>query len=275
MVLTDVLESPNSANVVFKLAAMSDVTFLLQMDDTSATRADGGKVWVKVATDDTTKTGWLDVSKLSFTASYVLDVPFNVRVDSSMDSTIVRRMPAGTITISSVVCDASGNVWGKIASPDATLNNYWIRLDGKDQPTAVTSTDVVSGTTAYGVTSGIVNAYTAASGSDVLFQLAAGTRVSFNGTEYSTAPGARVKIHALGNDAYVNVSDLASFALSAYVTTADSAVYDGTGTDKIQVATLQIGSPVTITGIIVDSGNTYFNIGIGYIQNTCIGVINP
>lgn len=275
MVLTDVLESPNSANVVFKLAAMSDVTFFLQMDDTFATRADGGKVWVKVATDDTTKTGWLDVSKLSFTASYVLDVPFNVRVDSSMDSTIVRRMSAGTITISSVVCDASGNVWGKIASPDATLNNYWIRLDGKDQPTAVTSTDVVSGTTAYGVTSGIVNAYTNASGSDVLFQLAAGTRVSFNGTEYSTAPGARVKIHALGNDAYVNVSDLASFALSAFVTTADSAVYDGTGTDKIQVATLQIGSPVTITGIIVDSGNTYFNIGIGYIQNTCIGVINP
>lgn len=274
MVLTEVLESPNSANVVFKLAAMSDVTFCLQMDKTSVTRADGGKVWVKVAADSS-RIGWLDVSKLSFTAAYSIGVPFNIRVDSSMDSTIVGRKSAGSIPISSVACDAFGNVWGKIASADAALNNYWFRLDGKDQPTAVTSTELVSGTTAYGVTSGIVNAYTTVSGTDVLFQLAAGTRVSFDGREYSTAPGARVKIRALGSDAYVNASDLASFALSAFVTTADSAVYDGTGTEKIRVATLQTGSPVTITGIVVDSGNTYFNIGIGYIQSDCIGVINP
>lgn len=273
----DVYEYFTASAVVFKLKAQGKAHFNLDFTDVNACRADGGKIWVKVRAKaaDGGKEGWLDLSKLSFTASYKFTAgPVNARVNNAMDAAIMGKVPQDTIiTISALMCDASGNVWGKIASADATLNNFWVRMDGTDKVAVLTTTDVVPGTTGYGYTSGVVNAYKAG-GATVEYTLAAGTRVSYSGTDYFSGDE-WIKISANGVEAYIKITDLASFAVSATVTADNSSVWDKTSDDKVAVATLSTGTPVTITGIVENGGNTFYNIGIGYINKVNVTTINP
>lgn len=287
MVLADVYETYTSSNPVFKLAAGGTAKFELNFFGTNDyCRADGGRVRVKVqsGTDTNAKVGWIDISSLTFTASYKFTAaPVNVRVNTAMDAAIVGRVDqyqaAGDeITISALVCDASGNVWGKLVSSKPNLNNYWVRMDGADRASVLTTTDVVSGKTGYGVVSGATKAYAGKdTSSEVLYTLAAGATVSFAGTDY-TGTDSWLEVSIGGNKAYVQASALASYGLKAKVNAAADLYNiepDSEGTDKAVVNTqLLAGTEVTITSLnalTIDlGGGTTFTcdyIGAGYVEH--------
>lgn len=269
----DVYEYFTASAVVFKLKAQGKAHFNLDFTDANSCRADGGKIWVKVRAKaaDGGKEGWLDLSKLSFTASYTFTAgPVNARVNTAMDAAIMGKVPQNTtITISALMCDASGNVWGKIASADVTLNNFWVRMDGTDKVTVLTTTDVVTGTTGYGYTSHTVDALYGGT-STVAYTLAAGTRVSFSGKEYETEDS-WIAISANGIVAYIQKSDLASFALSATANVGTGAtIYQSPDATAPVTTTLDNGTLITIVG---ESGD-FWQLADGYIAKTAV-TINP
>ena len=289
MALADIYETYTSTTPIYRLAANGKARFALNFFNFNEnSRVDGGRIRVRVQNVDATaglEEGWIDVSSLSFTAKYKFpDGPINARANSSMDAAIMGRVDhRSEITISSLMCDASGNVWGKLVSSEASLNNYWVRMDGTDKVTALPGTDIFttnSGalTTGRGQTSGVVNAYTAQdTNSTVAFTLAAGANVYFSGADYMDNNG-WIKVVSNGNipneepkPAYIRNSDLASFSVNAVVTQADSNVWNvPSGEDRVAVAVLNTGSPITISGItqatIDGTPYTFYYIGAGYIN---------
>ena len=272
MAAVDVYEYYTSPTVVFKLAAQGKAYFNLNLADPSACKADGGKVWVKVQAKKTDgeKEGWLDLSKLSFTAQYKFpNGAVNARVNTAMDAAIMGKVPQDTaVTISALECDASGNVWGKIASDKAELNNFWVRMDGTDKVTVLTTTDVVPGTTGYGYTSGTVDAYNYGA-SAVVCTLAAGTRVSFSGTDYVSGDE-WIKISANGVEAYIKITNLASFGLNAKVNASDGLNVRVNPDPTADVATvLPNNSEITVTG---QSGD-FWQLADGYVMKTYVTIL--
>ena len=289
MALADIYETYTSTTPIYRLAANGKARFALNFFNFNEnSRVDGGRIRVRVQNVDATaglEEGWIDVSSLSFTAKYKFpDGPINVRANSSMDAAIMGRVDhRSEITISSLVCDASGNVWGKLVSSEASLNNYWVRMDGTDKVTAYTSTVQRVGETGYGVVSAATDVVVSASDSTVVFTLAAGTRVTFKGTEYATGWLFVQTLDANGNtlSGYIRTSALANYGLKAKVT-AETDLYNivsnGDGTQTAEAGSkLPAGTEVTITirGALTITGDTSITcdyIGSGYVDQTKLTV---
>ena len=275
MTEVDVYEYFTSSAVVFKLKAQGKAHFNLDFTDANSCRADGGKIWVKVRAKaaDGGKEGWLDLSKLSFTASYTFTAgPVNARVNTSMDAAIMGRVSQGeTITISALMCDASGNVWGKIASGNASLNNFWVRMDGTDRVSVYPTTILEDGKTGYGVVANetnVLNNLTA----KVEFVLAAGTRVTFDGQQYASGNVGIKALDAQGNVmiGYIPTSALASFGLKAKVKSSDGLnvrVNPDAAADVITV--LPYETEITVVG---DAG-TFWQLADGYVMKDYVTIL--
>lgn len=271
----DVYEYFTASAVVFKLKAQGKAHFNLDFTDANSCRADGGKIWVKVRAKaaDGGKEGWLDLSKLSFTASYTFTAgPVNARVNTSMDAAIMGRVSQGeTITISALMCDASGNVWGKIASGEASLNNFWVRMDGTDRVSVYPTTILEDGKTGYGVVANetnVLNNLTA----KVEFVLAAGTRVTFDGTQYASGNVGIKALDAQGNvmSGYIPTSALASFGLKATVNADNPPIFGADLATAITPETpILANQAVTVTSYV----GGYAYIGIGYISAGWITIV--
>ena len=276
MTEVDVYEYFTSSAVVFKLKAQGKAHFNLDFTDANSCRADGGKIWVKVRAkaDDGGKEGWLDLSKLSFTASYTFTAgPVNARVNTSMDAAIMGRVSQGeTITISALMCDASGNVWGKIASGNATHNNFWVRMDGTDRVSVYPTTILEDGKTGYGVVANETNVMSNTVPNKVEFVLAAGTRVTFDGTQYASGNVVIKATDAQGNVmiGYIPTSALASFGLKATVNADNPPIFGADLATAITPETpILANQAVTVTSYV--SGYAY--IGIGYISAGWITIV--
>ena len=276
MTEVDVYEYFTSSAVVFKLKAQGKAHFNLDFTDANSCRADGGKIWVKVKAklDDGGKEGWLDLSKLSFTASYTFTAgPVNARVNTSMDAAIMGRVSQGeTITISALMCDASGNVWGKIASGNATHNNFWVRMDGTDRVSVYPTTILEDGKTGYGVVANETNVMSNTVPNKVEFVLAAGTRVTFDGTQYASGNVVIKATDAQGNVmiGYIPTSALASFGLKATVNADNPPIFGADLATAITPETpILANQAVTVTSYV--SGYAY--IGIGYISAGWITIV--
>ena len=290
MALADVYETYTSSNPVFKLKQGGQAIFKLDFFGTNDyCRADGAKVRVLVKSSDTTVgdlTGWIDLSNLSFTAKYTFPAgPVNVRVNTSMDAAITGAVAQDApIVVSAVMCDASGNVWGKLVSTDPNLNNNWVRMDGTDKLSIYPTTILEDGKTGYGIVANetnVLNNLTA----KVEFVLAAGTRVTFDGTQFASGNVVIKATDAQGNvmSGYIPTSALASYGLKAKVNaTADlyNIETDSEGTSKAVVNTqLPAGTEVTITSrsalaITLDGGTPFTCdfIGAGYVDQTKLTV---
>ena len=276
MTEVDVYEYFTSSAVVFKLKAQGKAHFNLDFTDANSCRADGGKIWVKVRAKaaDGGKEGWLDLSKLSFTASYTFTAgPVNARVNTSMDAAIMGRVSQGeTITISALMCDAFGNVWGKIASGNATHNNFWVRMDGTDRVSVYPTTILEDGKTGYGVVANETNVMSNTVPNKVEFVLAAGTRVTFDGTQYASGNVVIKATDAQGNVmiGYIPTSALASFGLKATVNADNPPIFGADLATAITPETpILANQAVTVTSYV----GGYAYIGIGYISAGWITIV--
>lgn len=277
MSLADVYETYTSSNPVFKLKQGGEARFKLDFFGTNDyCRADGGRVRVLIKSTGLTedKTGWIDVSNLSITAKYTFtEGPVNARVNTSMNAAIMGRVPQNeTITISALMCDASGNVWGKIASGNATLNNFWVRMDGTDKVTAYTSTVQRVGETGYGVVSAATDVVVSAMDSTVVFTLAAGTRVTFDGTTFKDNWILVQTVDVNGNtlSGYIRTSALSSFGLQATVNADNPPIFGMDLTTPVTPETpIVANQAVTVTSYV----DGYAYIGIGYVSTGWITIV--
>lgn len=279
MALADVYETYTSSNPAFKLKQGGQAIFKLDFFGTNDyCRANGGRIRVLVKSTGLTeeKTGWIDLSNLSFTAKYKFPAaPVNVRVNTSMDAAIMGKVAQNeSIVVSAVMCDASGNVWGKLVSDKAYLNNYWVRMDGTDKVSVYPTTILDDGKTGYGTVATVTDVLNliATDPNPIVFTLAAGTRVTFNGQEY----GGNLTIKAMdaqGNvlSGYIPSSALSSFSLSATVNVGTGAtIYQSPDATAPVTTTLDYGTPITIVG---ESGS-FWQLADGYIAKTAV-TVNP